>query len=334
VIAELAQYHKQSLQDAASQIETHRREFERRGLTAPVVTWPTPLGDLLEQLPQRLTENLAGYGAQILDNLTVDQERLLLMAVRKKPPFTIKGEKGFRDSVILITMLQHCRNQGWKEVLIVTNDGPIVEACGTLPEAEGIEVAIARSIEEAAGQIADFVDASFKRWEESRKTACKQYLIDQRGSIEEFVRRQVAFTETSFRNREPGETVEEVHVLRLVDLDVSALGEQAPKQNEGPVRFTASAEIEVDATITRLRWPPEKQFRVGEPPEDPATAAILGQMAFVKQLRATVKVEGQVHVKRADGKEQFSELSLESAAPEGGLGSIWAWLAERDPEVM
>lgn len=60
---------------------------------------------------------------------TVDLETLLDMSLNYKPPFERKGEKGFRDSLIMFSIMQTIQGRPEDNALLVTNDKRLKAGC-------------------------------------------------------------------------------------------------------------------------------------------------------------------------------------------------------------
>lgn len=319
---ELAQKYKEECVRSQTALQSAVDDFTRRGLAAPSVTWPTPLSDVMDALPSTVQENLESYGLTILPNHEVNQERLLSMAVRKEPPFTEKGEKGFRDTVLLLTILAHARANNWRRIMLVTNDGPIIQACSSLPEAEGLEVQVARDVPTAFRMVDEFVDHLIRERGERRKVACRDVALQDREGIEEFMRQHGEFPETMFYDRlPPGEYPTGVLGMSLRELQVEALGELPRGTSEGDVRVTFKADVEVELKVSRSSWPPLRRFRIGaEAQDDLFSAAIRRRMVSrgeTRKIPLQVRLEGSVHVQERDGREEFLDLQLDAFNPPG-----------------
>ena len=53
---------------------------------------------------------------------SIKLEELIDMAIKKIPPFELKKEKGFRDSIILFTILEHVKSNKYNFVYFITDD--------------------------------------------------------------------------------------------------------------------------------------------------------------------------------------------------------------------
>ncbi len=80
-------------------------------------------GELSDCVLHALDELLETFGIRAINTpRNVELAEITDMAVRKVRPFEEKGEKGFRDTVILMTLIEHMRTGGLKNALLVSGD--------------------------------------------------------------------------------------------------------------------------------------------------------------------------------------------------------------------
>jgi hypothetical protein len=72
----------------------------------------------------QLARELRELGVTVVPTPThkIELDELLNMAIRKLRPFEEKGEKGFRDTVILMTIADHMQQNGHENALLVSGD--------------------------------------------------------------------------------------------------------------------------------------------------------------------------------------------------------------------
>lgn len=136
----------------------------------------------------------------------------------------------------------------------------------------------------AARSIDDFIDEYLRRYEQSRKIACREAILRDKNRVEEFIHRRGIFPETLFQGKLGfGESVAGVEKASLTDVQVAAVGDLQNGAREGRVQVSIDATVEVQIKISRISWPPIRKFRVGgEAQESGASrdvSAILGGVA-------------------------------------------------------
>jgi hypothetical protein len=78
--------------------------------------------EIFDQAKITLDENLKNKQIEIIKAGEIDLNRLIEMAINKIRPFEEKGEKGFRDSIILFTILAHAKSQN-SDCFFIADDG-------------------------------------------------------------------------------------------------------------------------------------------------------------------------------------------------------------------
>lgn len=348
VVDELVQKFKTELVTYRASLEGALDEFTGRRFVLPTLTWPEPFEQVVARMPEIVRGNLESYGLTVLPNQQVDQERLLGMAVRKELPFSPKGEegeKGFRDAVILFTILAHAQANGWRRIMIITNDKAIVSSIELLPEAAALdEVQIERSINSAARRIDDFIDDFLRRSEEARKNACRIAILRERDRVQEFIRRRGVFPEGLFHGKLGfGESVTGVESASLTDVQVAAVGDLPAAVGEGRVQVSLDASIDVQVKVSRISLPPPRRFRLGgegqESGELRDVGGILGLFGLGGETRTVsveVRLEGSIHVRAIEQPPyaEFSDVQLDSFNPPSGIiAALLAGLTGPPPQL-
>lgn len=83
--------------------------------------------DLAKNFAAVFEKKLASLGIGILPLAKVDPQLLLGMSIETIPPFEDSHEKGFRDSLIMFSVLEAIKGQPEKNALLVTNDKLLTE---------------------------------------------------------------------------------------------------------------------------------------------------------------------------------------------------------------
>lgn len=321
VVDELSEKYVRELRELQGTVEARCRDFGRRGIPSPTVIHTRPLAEVLEELPARIEANLHGYGIEVLENHPVGEDRLLRMAVKKELPFTEKGEKGLRDTVILITALTHARAQGWDQILVVTNDGPIMEALKTLPETTGLTIGTASSVQEAMKAVDALVEDVMTALDNRRKSRCHGVILEHSASLTEFVRGQEYPASAFYGLLGAGESLDEIHEIRVGEIEVAALGDLPSGVTDDRIRVLLTVQGEVDILVSPFTFP-TKRYKVGETVEaEPISNILLSGLTrsqYQKTLRVTIALDGSVRAIGEWPSEQFSNPTWEAASIRSG----------------
>lgn len=331
VVDELAEGMKRELLDVKAQLEAALDAFVRRRVAPPTVSWDTPFDRTIAELPTVVRANVGSYGLVVLPNRTIDQERLLRMAVRKEPPFEEKREKGFRDTVILLTILGHATDEHRGSILIASNDGAIIGSLSSLPEVRGLEVETARDMGSCVKHFEDFLDEATQRFIAARKEACREAVLAEKGRVEEFIRQKGIFSEGHFSDHLPlGESLVSIEDVAVGDIQIIALGilQGSP---EGRVQVTLDVQLDARVKVRQAAWPQERRFKVGEGETSLTVGALNRRLRKLRgediddttsrSVAPIVRLDGSIHdrwvlpVPERPRREAFSDVRIEALNP-------------------
>jgi hypothetical protein len=168
----------------------------------------------LEQAEQRATEYLnvladhfqekaRNSGITILPLPPIDLQKLLQMSIGCVPPFedseSERGEKtkekGFRDSLIMFTVLEGIRNRPQDNALIITGDRRLREGFQRLVGEYETRLDIVASLDEALSHIDDKVEKWQREKRRRQSEEAKDMLLRYRQEISEAIRQVRDLTE-------------------------------------------------------------------------------------------------------------------------------------------
>lgn len=323
-VKELVHRRQQDIQDAIAKTESGVAHIARYVESPPSVQWGAEKGEILQTAETKIRAQLAANGVTILSTPDVPLARLLDMAVRKTRPFEEKGEKGFRDSVILFTVIEYAKSQPHGYHLLVTGDAVFrhndVKA---LSKAVGVKLRVADSIDNAIVDLTQFVDQAFKDYLERRAQALRSFLLANMEQIQQHVVKNAEFTSsylTESESRWPsslwssaGQRVDHIDNVEVLDIVNTRPSTLPADVTEGRVEisFVARAKFSCSVMESRpsyLTRPPT--LRPGE-----KEARQQGELAYLppaeqitqREISKTVNVQGSVHLVEPD---TYSELEL------------------------
>jgi hypothetical protein len=103
----------------------------------------------------------------ILPTAAVDVNRLLKMSINCTPPFELSNEKGFRDALIVFTILYNIRGQSDVEHIVISNDTLLSDALLSMAGEFETAVKVVKDFEEATKHI--FSELSVKYQEQLKR---------------------------------------------------------------------------------------------------------------------------------------------------------------------
>lgn len=114
--------HQQRVLGEISRIEESLQNIRNYVTSKPSISWPTKKELILQEVEDYLKKSVTEIGMQIIERPEISLDILLDMSVKKTRPFEERGEKGFRDTVILFTVLSHAKKLPNGNHLLLTAD--------------------------------------------------------------------------------------------------------------------------------------------------------------------------------------------------------------------
>src|SRR6266481_3584606 len=145
----------------------------------------------IEDRVTKLDKNLAAVFEKKLASLEIgilplakcDLENLLQMSIGNVPPFEDSHEKGFRDSLIMFSILEAIKGQPEKNALLVTNDKLLTEGILAKQKEYGTTIQLAGDIKSAVLHIVGLIDEAIRARRNKEKQEAKELLLKYRSEI-------------------------------------------------------------------------------------------------------------------------------------------------------
>ncbi|KKQ98917.1 MAG: hypothetical protein UT24_C0031G0002 [Candidatus Woesebacteria bacterium GW2011_GWB1_39_12] len=154
-------------------------------------------GDYVGRLFDTLRGKLKEMGILIIDtpkNISLDE--LVARATFKIRPFEDKGEKGFRDTIILYTILEDMKNKKIVSSLLVTGDKVFTHKdVSKKIESYKVDIQIATSLEESSKLIKEILDYKARSIIENKEKKLLDFVKSKRSEIFSFVKENAELTE-------------------------------------------------------------------------------------------------------------------------------------------
>ena len=331
-VDEFVENHREDVAKTISSALRASNKLSRYTEMPPQVIRPGDETRILIEVERRILENFLQQRITVLENAKVDQERLIEMSVKKLKPFTHKGEKGFRDTLILFTIVNNEIQRKQQNTplakgysLILCQDDTLAEAIQQLPEGRDLGAVVIRSIPEAIKHLEGFLGSLFLGYYKARAETLRNFLIEHKDEIETFIRREAYFLDIALMGAELtlGDYIEEIESIDLLDIDKVFPGILADQTKERRVRISFSAKLRLMLVIrpSRLSQPPFRTLRVRgeEQPEAPVQRALtLGDHFGVEPLKVNktverlINIQASAYLKQRGLVDEYSDLLLES----------------------
>lgn len=295
------------------------------------------LGRLLSQEPLKYEEpkdfetNLESEMKKYLDSIgiklaptpkNIEIEMLIEMAVKKEAPFEKpaeeKGfaEKGFRDAIILFTIIEHMKNNKFRNAILLSADRIFTkEGVTTRLKNDGLNVLVAGNLADANGQMKKLINTAIKSITEEEEQAIKSFLVEHSNQIFDYVLKNAEVSER-FLSERGGmfglDRIESVLNVRPKEISKVSLGhtvrkEPLPKDVQ-PITISVSTEFDLLVREYGLSWFFNKPKFLLSTPEDFQKVKFQSPTPSVEQKAVTreITVEATI-LKTADS---YSNLQL------------------------
>ena len=128
------------------------------------------IDELDREVMKASVRRLRAAGLRVLGRPGLNSREVTLRAVLKVPPFKI-ANRGFKDEVILLSMLRHLAKWTYKSALLVTQDTDFSEEVCPRFEEIGVKLLFARSLAKAADIVDRFLGEADKATMATRNAA-------------------------------------------------------------------------------------------------------------------------------------------------------------------
>ncbi len=215
--------------------------------------------ELLKGVRQTQVSRFDAAGLIEVPTPDVDVKALTEMAVRRMKPFA-EGDKGFRDTLIALTIGGHAAQYDGHSILVVSKD----EVFG-LPEVHrrwwsGVTTVVVRTLEQAVSQLEAAMDEVWKRYLDQEAEDIKKFLVSKQSKIFERLK-EVEVSESFIRDGGVFsplkayygslQRVRQIRPLEITSVSRGHVGGPYGKEN-GRVPVTFSVKVAFD--ITANNW--------------------------------------------------------------------------------
>jgi len=140
-----------------------------------------------------LDENLKKNNIEIVKTCEIDLDTLINMAINKIRPFEEKREKGFKDSVILFTILNHAKKEN-NICYFISNDNIFAhEDIESLATEKGVEYCLFKSIETFKEYTERAIIKIVAGYKERELAKLEKFLKSKKQQISEFIKEEGKF---------------------------------------------------------------------------------------------------------------------------------------------
>lgn len=317
---------KESINKYITNVDTGLAEMSKLFDYVLNINWTKNKKDIIadtETFTRRIIERI---GINVIETPQIDLKKLLSMAVDKVKPFETKGEKGFRDSVNLFTVLEHAKQQEKGSHIFVAEDQVYqVDEIQNHAKEYNVELIVVPSITEAITTLEEFMKNVKMLIDTYQKTILREFLLQNVDKISEYIRQHGEFP-IYFLNQDYQlgfwPSIEDIEVADIKGIESITRGVLPHGENEGRVKvsFTAKTMFKVKVSEPILRSEPKFKHGGKVPPPFDLRAFLTGNRQIVdKKIEVGVPVEGYVLLKKVKDDEgvlndEYSNLEFTGIA--------------------
>ena len=201
----------------------------------------------LESVSQHFLAKVQSLGITIAPTPAVDPQMLLEMSLSNEPPFEDSQsdsgektkEKGFRDALIMFTVLEDIKNRPEETALIVTNDTRLGDAFRAQASKLGIKLEVVQDLQKGNSLIDATLDTWYRGVIRREADEAKEMLLHYHDQISERIQEIKELTESElgqgplrllYGKDEPRLDIQELRSVAFEDVE-SALWKDADKDN-------------------------------------------------------------------------------------------------------
>jgi hypothetical protein len=315
---------QQRLEEVLEQIENLRKGFRNLGrlLNRGPEKYEEPK-ELESTLEREMTQYLDSIGMKLVPTPTnIQVDVLIEMAVKKVAPFEKKGEKGFaekgfRDTIILFTIMQHMKANAFKNAILLSADKIFTEdAVTTRFKNNGLNVLVSKNLAEANGQVEKLIDVQIKFITEEEEQAIKSFLVEHSNQIFDYVLKNAKVSElflSGLGDFFSSDHIESVLSVRPKGISKVSLGhtvrdEPYPKDIQ-PITISVSTEFDLLVREYGLPWFFNRpEFPISEP-ESFQKTRFQSPTPSLKQKAVTREITVEATIQKTDGN--YSNLQMQ-----------------------
>lgn len=216
---------------------------------------PKDKKSICDEIETMLRSRIREIGGIVAETPNIALDLLLKMSIDKVRPFEEKGEKGFRDSVILFTILEYAKKLSAGFHLLVTKDKIFDHAdIHQVASDYKIKLIVVDSIQAAIDELEKFISKVIKEIYAKRAELLRGFLNSHGEEISDFIRRQQSFGGLFGFKSEEGFSPEDVKAITSVELleihnpTPGILPEGVKKDS---VKISFSAKVKFSLVITQ-----------------------------------------------------------------------------------
>jgi hypothetical protein len=256
--------------------------------------------EYLRNLDAHFREKATDKGITIVPLVCIGVDRLLKMSIECIPPYEEaedeSKEKGFRDSLIMFSILDSLRDCPGERAIVISADRLLGRAFKLHADEYGADLIIVKSYDEAAAYVADtLVESERVRIREESAAAVqmlnpyKKLIAAKISEIREVTDRDLGqgfLWSLMTKEEQEGLDIRSVRSIELEGIDSAIWKHKGAAVSQILFRCQCKVTVVVPAPYRLQPFDEPRRFKVGEPPPSPGLINYTGLVSY-KSLEPT-----------------------------------------------
>lgn len=194
---EFVSVRKQGILGQIDRIENQLTNMAVFAGSKPSISWPGNSKLSPEKIEKYFKEKVTELGLKVVQTPTpkISLDLLLDMSIKKIRPFEEKGEKGFRDTIILFTVLEKAKELGKGLHLLIVNDAVFQHNdIYVRARSENVDLLVLSPISDTITEINKYLKTARRKYYEKEEDILKEFLNQHKQEIMTYIREQGTFS--------------------------------------------------------------------------------------------------------------------------------------------
>ncbi len=279
-----------------------------------------------------LTHRFAEKSITVVPLGEVPLERLLDMAVKRIAPFQQKGERGFRDALIVFCMLAYAKQCGQGRVSLISADRVFKEdSVVMLAKEYGVDLDVYESVDSFTEYLDTLLSKLIKHVRQEQARRVRIFLIEHAEEIERFIENNAELQEGFLSGGSFLGTIRRVQKVVLKDITkVTTVPEDSEEEGIATLLITFEVPLAIELETETPLWVPQepKRYRVGQEVEQ---AEIFFQSPRRQITTVDRSVVCEATVKERTKENSLSDLQLKEVKSGSPFGELLAQILKKGP---
>lgn len=313
------------------------RVLEKQGMSIPEIAGAREkVEKYLLRISEHYQEKAARRGITITALADIEVERLLRMSIDKVPPFEESEnkskeplERGFRDALILFSILEDIREQGLNSAMVVTEDNLLGRAFEEHGRGYGIDMIVKPTIDEANAYLNGVIVGSERIRIKRESAEAIQMLTPYSEDIAKEISAIRELTEIDLGQGSLwfGLDRERLEIKAVQSISLDKIDSAVWKNREEAIsrilfRCACKALVFIRAPYQPQPWNEPRRFKIGEPPPAWPMGALLSFVGTAvptsdatEQRELRFHVYGVAEIERAGSDWKLMRLRIDKSLP-------------------